>query len=123
MPKIIINSSIKSSDTTDVIKNKQAIKNTDLINLYHDGVNNKIELKKDKVKLTRDSKESLIILEFEQDKTIDGKYVIKDLSLNMNIKVSTKKLQIDDNGFKIEYDLFINDVYSDSFIYEFEWRC
>lgn len=123
MPKIIINSSIKSSDTTDVIKNKQAIKNTDLINFYHDGVNNKIELKKDKVKLTRDSKESLIILEFEQDKTIDGKYVIKDLSLNMNIKVSTKKLQIDDNGFKIEYDLFINDVYSDSFIYEFEWRC
>ena len=94
-----------------------------MINFYHDGVNNKIELKKDKVKLTRDSKESLIILEFEQDKTIDGKYVIKDLSLNMNIKVSTKKLQIDDNGFKIEYDLFINDVYSDSFIYEFEWRC
>ena len=123
MSKIVINSFIKSNTTNEAISNKKVIKKGNIISFYHDGVNNKIEIKDEKVKLTRDSKESLIILEFEKNKIIGGIYKVKELNINMNIKTVTKDLVMKENGFKIEYDLFINDVYSDSFIYEFDWRC
>ena len=63
-----------------------------------------------------------IYLEFEKNKSIITKYVIKDLGIELKLESITKELVINDNNIIIEYDLYMNGEFSDRFKYELEWR-
>lgn len=122
MPKIIINSEIKSSDGKEVIKNKNAILKGGKIYFNHDNISHVITIKDDEIKLSRRNNDFDIVLEFNESFQKIGKYVLKDIGININIKTITKRLLIDKNKFKIEYEIYINGEKSDDFIYELDWR-
>ena len=61
-------------------------------------------------------------LEFQLNKTLKTNYFLKDLNLEFIVETKTKILDIKNESIKIEYDLFINDEFSDSFTYILEWR-
>ena len=52
---------------------------------------------------------------------INSKYVIKDMGIEIKLESKTKNLIINDNKIMVEYDLFMNGEFSDSFKYEVEW--
>lgn len=62
-----------------------------------------------------------IYLEFEKNKSIITKYVIKDMGIELKLESITKELVINDNNIIIEYDLYMNGEFSDRFKYELEW--
>ena len=62
-------------------------------------------------------------LEFQNNKSIITSYHIKDLNINIKVETKTKKLVINQNSVLINYDLYMNDEFSDNFQYELEWRC
>jgi hypothetical protein len=44
------------------------------------------------------------------------------MKLEIKLESKTKKLIINDHNIEVEYDLFMNGEFSDSFKYELEWR-
>ena len=122
MSKIIINSKIKSSDGTEVIKEKPAILKDGKISYNHNNINHVIEAFDDAVIISRSNNDFDIILEFDKKSKKTGKYILKDVSIKMDIETITKSLLMHDNGFEIEYEVYINGTKSDDFVYEIEWR-
>ena len=122
MSKININSKIKSSDGTHIIKDKHAILKDGSIYYKYDNVNNVITIKDNKVSIKRENDEYNMILIFDNNKSIASEYAFKDINISMQVKTKTHKLKINDNNLLIEYTVYINDVKSDDFIYELEWR-
>ena len=121
MSKIMINGNIFSSDDKEYIKDIKAIKKDNTITYSKDGIKVKIKLLDNKVLLERENDNMKLNLEFEENKKLDSKYVIKDLSLNIKIETKTNRLIIDKNMIKAQYDLFMNGEFSDNFIFELEW--
>ena len=121
MSKIIINSKIKSSDGIDAIENQNAIIKDAKIYYDHDGVKSVVELGNDGITISRRNDEFDMFLPFKKGEE-KGKYIISDINATMDVKTVTKTLLIEDNKIKIEYDLYINDVKSDEFVYELDWR-
>lgn len=123
MSKIIINHEIKSSSLKEMIKEKKAILKDGLITYNNDGINVGVKINNDSVFLTRENKDMKISLEFELNKSLVTKYIIKDIKTEVILKTVTKKLIIEKNKLLIEYDLYMNNEFSDSFEYSLEWRC
>ncbi len=121
MSKIIINSSVFSKDEKERLTNIKAILKDGKINYKKDNVTVSITILNGKIILLRENDDMKLSLEFEKNKTLTTKYVIKDLGLEMKVDVKTKKLLINNNSFEIEYELFINDEFSDTFNYSVEW--
>ena len=105
MSKIIINHNIKSTSSLEVVKDKKGILKDNIITYNHDGAMIKLKLLENKIFFERENEDIKIYLEFEKNKSIITKYII-----------------INDNNIMIEYDLFMNGEFSDSFKYELEWR-
>lgn len=122
MSKIIINHEIKSSSLKEMIKEKKAILKDGLITYNNDGINISVKINNDTVFLTRENKDMKISLEFELNKSLVTKYIIKDIKTEVILKTVTKKLIIEKNKLLIEYDLYMNNEFSDSFEYSLEWR-
>ena len=104
MSKIIVNHNIKSTSSLEVVKDKKGILKDNIITYNHDGAMIKLKLLENKIFFERENKDVKIYLEFEKNKSIITKYII-----------------INDNNLMIEYDLFMNGEFSDSFKYELEW--
>lgn len=121
MSKIIINSSVFSKGEKERLTNIKAILKDGKINYKKDNVTVSITILNGKIILLRENDDMKFSLEFEKNKTLTTKYVIKDLGLEMKVDVKTKKLLINNNSFEIEYELFINDEFSDTFNYSVEW--
>lgn len=121
MSKIIINSSVFSKGGKERLTNIKAILKDGKINYKKDNVTVSITILNGKIILLRENDDMKLSLEFEKNKTLTTKYVIKDLGLEMKVDVKTKKLLINNNSFEIEYELFINDEFSDTFNYSVEW--
>lgn len=121
MSKIIINSSVFSKGGKEQLTNIKAILKDGKINYKKDNVTVSITILNGKIILLRENDDMKLSLEFEKNKTLTTKYVIKDLGLEMKVDVKTKKLLINNNSFEIEYELFINDEFSDTFNYSVEW--
>ena len=121
MSKIMINGNIFSSNDKEYIKDIKAIKKDNTITYSKDGIKVKIQLLDNKVLLERENDNMKLNLEFEENKKLVSKYVIKDLSLNIKIETKTNRLIIDKNMIKAQYDLFMNGEFSDNFIFELEW--
>lgn len=121
MSKIMINGNVFSSNDKEYIKDIKAIKKDNTITYSKDGIKVKIQLLDNKVLLERENDNMKLNLEFEENKKLVSKYVIKDLSLNIKIETKTNRLIIDKNMIKAQYDLFMNGEFSDNFIFELEW--
>ena len=63
----------------------------------------------------------VLTLEFEENKTLTTKYLIKELGISIKVETKTKRLLINNNSFEIEYELFMNGEFSDTFNYNLEW--
>ena len=122
MPKIIINSSVISADSTELIHAKKAILNDRQIKYNYDDINVLVNIKEDSVTLRRYNDEMDITLNFKRNNKLEGSYIIKSLNLKINILVYTKKLIINKKNIHINYDLYMNNEYSNNFTYDLEWR-
>lgn len=122
MSKIIVNHNIKSTSSTEVVKDKKGILKDNIITYNHDGAMIKLKLLENKIFFERENEDIKIYLEFEKNKSIITKYIIKDLKIEIKLETKTKNIIINDNNLMIEYDLFMNGEFSDSFEYELEWR-
>ena len=122
MSKIIVNHNIKSTSSLEVVKDKKGILKDNIITYNHDGVMIKLKLLENKIFFERENKDVKIYLEFEKNKSIITKYVIKDMWIEIKLESKTKDLIINYNKIMVEYDLFMNGEFSDSFKYEVEWR-
>ncbi len=121
MSKIIVNHNIKSTLENEEIKNKKGILKDNTIIYNYAGIMISVKIFKNKVFLERENEDVKICLEFEENKSIVTKYVIKDMKLEIKLESKTKKLIINDHNIEVEYDLFMNGEFSDSFKYEVEW--
>ncbi len=121
MSKIIVNHNIKSTLENEEIKNKKGILKDNTITYNYAGIMISVKIFKNKVFLERENEDVKICLEFEENKSIVTKYVIKDMKLEIKLESKTKKLIINDHNIEVEYDLFMNGEFSDSFKYEVEW--
>ncbi len=121
MSKIIINSNVFSKNEEERLTNVKAILKDGKISYKNNGVNVNITLLKNKIILIRENDDMKLTLEFENTKTVTTKYIIKQLGLEVKVKTKTKRLIINNNGFEIEYELFMNGEFSDSFNYNLEW--
>lgn len=122
MSKVIINHNIKSTSSHEVVKDEKGILKDNIITYNHDGAMIKLKILKNKIFFERENKDMKIYLEFEKNKSIITKYIIKDLKIEIKLETKTKNIIINDNNIIIEYDLFMNGEFSDSFKYELEWR-
>lgn len=121
MSKIIINSNVFSKNEEERLTSVLAILKDGIINYKNDGVKVNITLLKDKIILVRENDNMKLTLEFEENKTLTTKYVIKDLGIGIKVETKTKRLLINNNSFEIEYELFMNGEFSDTFSYNLEW--
>lgn len=121
MSKIIVNHNIKSTSSLEVVKDKKGILKDNIITYNHNGVMIRLKLLENKIFFERENNDVKIYLEFEKNKSIITKYVIKDMGIEIKLESKTKNLIINDNKIMVEYDLFMNDEFSDSFKYEVEW--
>ena len=121
MSKIIINSNVFFFFLEERLTSVLAILKDGKINYRNDGVNVIITLLKDKIILVRENDSMVLTLEFEENKTLTTKYLIKELGISIKVETKTKRLLINNNSFEIEYELFMNGEFSDTFSYNLEW--
>lgn len=108
MKKIKIYSILENSDneTTKIEALATYDENKGILKYSEEDLNVEIELFKDKVIIKRKNDEYDINLEFELNKRIKCKYEVKQIGLNLEIEVLTKKLEIEENRIYINYELF-----------------
>lgn len=123
MSKIIINSKIISNDGKEIIKDKICILKDNRICYNNNSVNVVVSIEENDIYIERNCDEYHVILRFNEGKEMTSSYFIKNLSIDIDVKTITKKLEINNNTLKIKYDLYMNNEFSDSFEYELEWRC
>lgn len=121
MSKIMINGGVFSKNDEELIDNVKAVYKDNVITYNLNGITIKITTFPDKLLITRENDDMKLNLEFEENKRLVSKYLIKDLGLNVKVETKTKKLIMNDNNLKVEYDLFMNEEFSDSFTFNLEW--
>lgn len=121
MSKIMINGRVFSKNDEELIDGVKAVYKDNVIAYNLNGITIKITTFPDKLLITRENDDMKLNLEFEENKRLVSKYLIKDLGLNVKVETKTKKLIMNDNNLKVEYDLFMNEEFSDSFTFNLEW--
>ena len=121
MSKIIISGTVFSKNESERLTDVKAILKDGKINYKYNGVSVCVILLNHKVVLTRENDDMKLHLEFEENKRLITTYVIKKLGINIKVETKTKELCINNNGFSIKYDLFMNGEFSDTFDYNLEW--
>lgn len=121
MSKIMINGGVFSKNDEELIDGVKAVYKDNVITYNLNGITVKITTFPDKLLITRENDDMKLNLEFEENKRLVSKYLIKDLGLNVKVETKTKKLIMNDNNLKVEYDLFMNEEFSDSFTFNLEW--
>ena len=121
MSKIMINGGVFSKNDEELIDNVKAVYKDNVITYNLNGITVKITTFPDKLLITRENDDMKLNLEFEENKRLVSKYLIKNLGLNVKVETKTKKLIMNDNNLKVEYDLFMNEEFSDSFTFNLEW--
>ena len=122
MSRIIINEQISSLSSKEEINEKKAIFSNNIIYYNHNGFTVNIKFLDEKIFIDRENHDVKINLEFEKNKSLITDYFIKDINLNIKLKTITKNILIRNNSLYIEYDLYMNDEFSDSFKFKLEWR-
>ena len=122
MSKITLSYKIFSSSSNEEKETIRAIKNDNNITYKLDGIKVNITILNNNIIIKRESNDMELNLEFKNNKSIITSYHMKDLNINIKVETKTKKLVINENSILINYDLYMNDEFSDNFQYELEWR-
>ena len=108
MEKIKIYSVLENNDhettTVEAIAEYDADKKT--VKYSEDDLKVEIKLFENKIVMNRKNDEYDLNLEFILNKKVRCKYEVKSISLNLEIDVYTKKLEIEENRIYINYFLF-----------------
>lgn len=63
----------------------------------------------DIIKFNKENNESILDLKFSMNMVTDGIYYIKELNYNMDVRIKTKELIIEDNRIYIEYNMILQE--------------
>lgn len=119
MKKVYIDYKIKNNDEILKKENLEAVyKVNEYLKIKDIDENINISFNNGNIIMERDNNESNLLFNFVLDKETESKYFIKNLNFNIDTKVKTNHLQIDDDRIIIEYDLWLSDEYSGNFKYE-----
>lgn len=121
MSKIKIYSKISSKTNEDEIYDGIAIRKDNNIFYNKNKCNISVLIENKKVILKRENNEIKLNMTFELNKQGGGEYFLKEYSSYLTITTLTKKLEIKDNLLEIEYDLYIDNEFSDTFFYIMKW--
>lgn len=121
MSKIKIYSKISSKTNEDEIYDGIAIRKDNNIFYNKNKCNISVLIEDKKVILKRENNEIKLNMTFELNKKVGGEYFLKEYSSYLTITTLTKKLEIKDNSLEIEYDLYIDNEFSDTFFYIMKW--
>lgn len=122
MSKINIRSIVLGQTTEEEDIFVSGIKKENKILYNYGGINVSLELFLNTITLVRENDEMKLTLKFENDKSIVTSYYIKPINIMMKVETRTKLLEISENSFKVEYELYMNDDFSDLFTYTLKWR-
>lgn len=122
MSKVTLNGKIFSNEKKEYLNNIKAIKNDNIIVYNKDNTKTTIKLLSNKILIERENDALKLNLEFEENKSIVSNYLIKEFGMIIKVKTKTNKLIVNESNFKVEYDLFMDDNYSDNFVFELDWR-
>ena len=117
MSKIKIYSKISSKTNEDEIYDGIAIRKDNNIFYNKNKCNISVLIEDKKVILKRENNEIKLNMTFELNKKVGGEYFLKEYSSYLTITTMTKKLNITNNSLEIEYDLYIDNEFSDTFFY------
>lgn len=120
--KIIINSSIINSSENIFAENIIGNLDNNIITYISNKEDMKIEILDNAIKISRATKESNIALKLINSKNTKGQYEISGINKIIMLKIFTKKLIIDKNNIKAEYEIYINNELSDCFKFTLDWR-
>ena len=109
----IINFYLKNND--EIIKRKIPLYNKESNILKFDIDNDKYKIDLEKYILYKDNNESTLNFKFNEKKETNGTYYIKDININMDARIKTKKLVYKDNKLEIDYELYLQDEYIGNF--------
>ena len=122
MSKVKIKSKLEKNNNILFSINKEAIKNDNNIVFYDDDKNlMNIFISGNDVVIKRENNDMLIELFFKDNKMMNGKYNIKKVNSYIEVKTKTHNMTKNKKSIIIEYDLYIEDEYDDSYVYKLEW--
>lgn len=122
MSKVKIKSTLEKNNNILFSINKEAIKNDNNIVFYDDDKNlMNIFISDNDVVIKRENSDMLIELFFKDNKMSYGKYNIKKVNSYIEVKTKTHNMTKNKKSIIIEYDLYIEDEYDDSYVYKLEW--
>ena len=122
MSKVKIKSTLEKNNNILFSINKEAIKNDNNIVFYDDDKNlMNIFISDNDVVIKRENNDMLIELFFKDNKMMNGKYNIKKVNSYKEVKTKTHNMTKNKKSIIIEYDLYIEDEYDDSYVYKLEW--
>ncbi len=122
MSKVKIKSTLEKNNNILFSINKEAIKNDNNIVFYDDDKNlMNIFISDNDVVIKRENSDMLIELFFKDNKIMNGKYNIKKVNSYIEVKTKTHNMTKNKKSIIIEYDLYIEDEYDDSYVYKLEW--
>lgn len=122
MSKVKIKSTLEKNNNILFSINKEAIKNDNNIVFYDDDKNlMNIFISGNDVVIKRENNDMLIELFFKDNKMMNGKYNIKKVNSYIEVKTKTHNMTKNKKSIIIEYDLYIEDEYDDSYVYKLEW--
>lgn len=122
MSKVKIKSTLEKNNNILFSINKEAIKNDNNIVFYDDDKNlMNIFISDNDVVIKRENSDMLIELFFKDNKMMNGKYNIKKVNSYIEVKTKTHNMTKNKKSIIIEYDLYIEDEYDDSYVYKLEW--
>ncbi len=122
MSKVKIKSTLEKNNNILFSINKEAIKNDNNIVFYDDDKNlMNIFISDNDVVIKRENNDMLIELFFKDNKMMNGKYNIKKVNSYIEVKTKTHNMTKNKKSIIIEYDLYIEDEYDDSYVYKLEW--
>lgn len=116
LKKILVDYSIQNIDGLIEKKNINATKNK-FIEFIDDNESYKIKLDKS-ITVEKENKESIIKFNFEENKSTKVYYYIKELDIEIDAEIHTKKINKENNEVTIEYDLILSGEKSGNFIYK-----
>lgn len=115
-----VNLKLKNNDETIFKENIDGDKKNNVLSFKYDNESIKIDINDDNIVMHKDNDESMLSFNFIKNKKTECKYFIKQLNFYIDTSILTNEILIKNDQIYIEYELWIQDEYSGSFIYDLQ---